>query len=371
MLRFSYSDDWNMERRVFLTTTGALSIAAVAGCLGRGNPEPASEIVSDPPAGIAVSDITTRTDSSELTGEGLIVTGTLENTGDVSVRVPRIDAVFYDADDVRLDDSYNFGETSNTIAPGEKVRFEIVHLGEPTEVARFTLAFAGSPPVDPTPTATETPTPTPEPVSESFSDDFEAGDIRTSTQWSLGLQDKQATQQNEADAQIVSESAPDGGSGSLAIAVQNGGRAVLTSSEQFRWDAPWLVEGMFNSQVRDSRFAYTRIGLFGGEVLIDMDFSSGTAGITGRDERVNPVEENIGEWQDGVWYAYDCEYDGDSQYQLSVWDTSQTRPSSPTAVATGRTLSDTETTLMIRAYAGGDITVNHAFIRFTAGEALE
>jgi hypothetical protein len=371
IIRVFYSDNCNMERRIFLTTTSALSITAIAGCLGGGNPEPASEIISDPPSGIAVSDISTRTDSSELTGEGLIVTGTLENTRNESVRVPRIDAVFYDADEIRLDDNYNFGETSNTIAPGERVRFEIVHLGDPTEVARFTLAFAGSTPSSGTPTETETPTPTPEPVNESFSDDFEAGDIRTSTQWSLNLQDKQATQQKEADAQIMSESAPDGGSGSLSIAVQNGGRAVLTSSEQFRWDAPWLVEGMFKPQVRNNRFAYTRIGLFGSEVLLDMDFSSGTAGITGQNESVNPIQENIGEWQDGVWYAYDCEYDGDSRYQLTVWDTSQTRPTSPTAVTTGRTLSDTEMAMMIRAYAGGDITVNHAFIRFTAGEALE
>jgi hypothetical protein len=109
-----------MDRRVFLTTTGALSMTAVAGCFGGGNPQPTSEIIAGPPTGIAVSDISTRTDSSELTGEGLIVTGTLENTGDESVRVPRIDAVFYAGDDVRLDDSYNFGETSDRIAPGGK-----------------------------------------------------------------------------------------------------------------------------------------------------------------------------------------------------------------------------------------------------------
>ena len=365
-----------MDRRAFLMTTGALSITTVAGCLGGGNTEPTSEIIADPPTGILVSDITTGTESSELTGDGLLVTGTLENTRDESVRVPRIDAVFYDSGDVRLDDSYNFGETSDRIAPGERVRFEIVYLGDPTEVARFTLAFAGSSPgpaisSTSTPTETETPTATPEPVSESFSDEFESGDIRTSTQWSLDLQDKQATQETEAEAQIVAESAPDGGTGSLSVTVRDGGRAVLTSSEEVRWDAPWRVEGMFKPQVRNNRFAYTRIGLFGGEVLLDMDFGSATAGITGRNNSVNPVQEDIGEWRDGVWYAYDCEYDGDSRYQLTVWDASQTRPTSPTAVTTGRTLTNTEMAMMIRAYAGGDVTINHAFIRFTAGEALE
>jgi hypothetical protein len=357
-------------------------MTAVAGCLGGNPPEPTSEIIADPPTGIVVSDISTRTESSELTGEGLIVTGTLENTGDEPVRVPHIDAVFYSADDVRLDDTYNYGETSDRIAPGEKVQFDIVYLGDTTEVARFTLAFAGSTSVGSNPstdTTTETENETSEepeeepsePVSESFSDEFVSGDIRTSTQWSLNLQDKQATEQKEAEAQIVEEAAPDGGSGSLSVTVRNGGRAVLTSSEEFRWDAPWRVDGMFKPQVQNNRFAYTRIGLFGGEVLLEIDFASSMAGITGRNESVTPVQEDIGEWQDGVWYAYNGEYDGDSRYLLTVWDASEARPESPTAVTTGRTLSDTEMPMMIRAYAGGDVTVNHAFIRYNAGEELE
>jgi hypothetical protein len=241
------------------------------------------------------------------------------------VRVPRIDAVFYAADDVRLDDSYNCRETSNTIGPGEKVRFEIVYLGNPADVTRFTLSFADSTPgasTSPTPTETQTPTSTPEPVNESFSDDFDEGDIRTSTLWSLDLEDKMTTQQKEADAQIVSEPSPDGGNGSLSFAVQNGGRTVLTSSDQFRWNTPWLVEGMFKPQVRNNRFAHTRIGVFGGEVLLDMDFSSASTGITGRNESVNPVREDIGEWRDDVWYSYDCEYDGESRYQLTLWKAS-------------------------------------------------
>jgi hypothetical protein len=105
--------------------------------------------------------------------------------------------------------------------------------------------------------------------------------------------------------------------------------------------------------------------------LLDIDFASTSAGIIGRNEGVNPVQEDIGEWQDDVWYAYDCEYDGESRFLFTVWEASQTRPSSPTAVTTGRTLSDTEMPMMIRAYAGGDIIVNHAFIRYKAGEALE
>lgn len=356
-------------------------MTAVAGCLGGNPPEPTSEIIADPPNGIVVSDISTRTESSELTGEGLIVAGTLENTGDEPVHVPRIDAVFYNTDDVRLDETYNYGESSDRIAPGEKVQFDIVRLGDTTEVARFTLAFAGSTSggsgSSDTPTEAEDETPeeteeeTPEPVSESFSDEFESGDIRTSTLWSLNLQDKQATQQKEAEAQIIEEAAPDDGNGSLSVTVRNGGRAVLTSSEEFRWDAPWRVDGMFQPQVRDDRFAYTRIGLFGGEVLLEMDFASAAVGITGRNESVTPVTEDIGEWQDDVWYAYDGQYDGDSRYLLTVWDASETQPESPTAVTTGRTLSDAEMPMMIRAYAGGDITVNHAFISYRAGEALE
>ena len=366
-----------MERRRFLTTTGVLSITAVAGCLGGNPPDPTSEIIVDPPTGIVVSDISTRTESSELTGEGLIVTGTLENIGDETVRIPRIDAVFYNADDVRLDETYNYGESSDRIAPGEKVQFDIVHLGDTTEVARFTLAFAGStsggPDSSDTPTKTEDETPeeTPKPVSESFSDEFESRDIRTSTRWSLNLQDKQATQQKEAEAQIVEEAAPDGGNGSLSVTVRNGGRAVLTSSEEFRWDAPWRVDGMFKPQVQNNRFAYTRIGVFGGEVLLEIDFATSTAGITGRNESVTPVQEDIGEWQEGVWYAYNGEYDGDSRYLFTVWDASETRPESPTAVTTGRTLSDTEMPMMLRAYAGGDVTVNHAFIRYNAGDEVE
>jgi hypothetical protein len=366
-----------MERRTFITTTGALSLSAIAGCIG-GNAEPSAEILADPPEGITVSDIDASTDSNELTGDGLVVTGVLENTGSETARIPLIEAVFYDADDVRLGESNNLIQSTDPIASGEKVQFQIFYFGDPAEVARYTLTFSGSTSTSGstaasagTETPTRTETSTPEPVSESFFDGFETGDIRTSTRWSLDLQDKVATQPKEADAQIVSESAPDGGSGSLSISVLNGGRAVITSSEQYRWDAPWLVEGMFKPQVRDSRFAYTRIGLYGGEVLLDMAFNTTSVGIQGRNEQVTPVQEDIGEWKDNVWYAYDCEYDGESRYLLTVWEASESRPTSPTAVTTGRPLNDSELPLMIRAYAGGDVTVNHAFIGYQAGESME
>ncbi|KPN31958.1 hypothetical protein SY89_02715 [Halolamina pelagica] len=200
-----------MERRKYLLSAGTVAVSAVAGCLGGGSVEPTFEIIADPPTQVQVTDITAEPDSSELTGEGLVVSGTLENTGDVDIRVPRIDAVFYGEEDVRLDDSYNFGETSETIAPGEKVRFEVVYLGDPSEVSRYTLAFSDSTPgysTTSTPTDTETPTPTPEPVEESFSDGFETVEIDSSPDWTLDLRDKRATSQLEADARIVAESAP-------------------------------------------------------------------------------------------------------------------------------------------------------------------
>ena len=367
-----------MKRRTLLSTTGILSTAAIAGCLGGGSSEPDYEIITDLPENIAVSDIKTERFSSELVGDGLTVTGTLENTGDEPTGLPRIGATFYGEGDVQLDTDAE-GGLFDSIGPGEKVQFSLVYLGDPEKVTRYTLSFPevvstslDSSNDNQTDTEdSEEETPTPEPVSESFSDDFETGDIRTSRRWSLNLQDKMATEQKEADAEIVAESAPDGGDGSLSVTVRNGGRAVLTSSEEFRWDAPWLVEGLFKPQVRNNRFANTRIGLFGGEVLLDIDFASASAGIIGRNGSVNPVQEDIGEWQDDVWYAYDCEYDGESRFLFTVWEASQTRPSSPTAVTTGRTLSDTEMPMMVRAYAGGDITVNHAFIRYKAGEALE
>lgn len=244
--------------------------------------------------------------------------------------------------------------------------------GESREVA--TLTYSGTPnqhseAQTPTQTPTETPTPTPEPVNESFRADFEGGDIRTSREWTLSLQDKSATPKKEADAKIVDESGPDDGSGSLSISANNGGRVVATTSDQYQWNAPWVVEGMFKPEIRDSRFANTRIGLLGGEILLTMDFHRTTVKIEGGPVKAGPTD--IGEWKSGSWYGYDCEYDGESTYALTVWELSSARPERPTAaVQAGRIVNPRTAPLQLRAYAGGDISVNHAYISYNAGEAL-
>lgn len=361
-----------INRRKFVASTTGLSIVGLAGCSGNSQQNLEYEIVAEPPAGLVYTDIKSSTDESDLLGEVFVITGTLENTDSVEMDVPEIIGTAYTADDVMLGDATNGAQRGDTIAPGEKVRFTIKISTEADDVGQYSLEFIGeeAPTVEPTPSESETESPPPEPVNESFYDDFDSGDIRTSTQWQLNLIDKQATEMVEADASIVSESGPDDGNGSLSFAVQNGGRATATSSEVYRWDAPFLVEGAFKLDVRMDRFAHTRIGLFGGEVLIDIDIPNTSAGIDSRNGRVDFVRTDIGEWKDGVWYLYDCEYDGDGRYSLTLWEESSDRSNQPTAVTRGQPLDDTELPIVITNYAGGDITANHAFIRYTAGDAL-
>lgn len=363
-----------INRRNFVASTTALSIAGLAGCSGNSQQSPEHEVLTEPPAGLEYSDIESSRDESDLLGEVFVITGTLENTNSVEMKVPEIIGTAYTTDDVMLGDATNGAQLGDSIGPGEKVRFTIKISTEADDVGQYSLEFIGRevPTVDQTPSQTETETenPPPEPVSESFYDGFESGNIKTSTQWQLSLIDKQATELVEADASIVGEAGPDGGSGSLSFRVQNGGRATATSSNAYRWDAPFLVEGAFKLDVRMDRFAHTRVGLFGGEILIDVDIPNTFVGINSRNERADFVRTDVGEWKDGVWYLYDCEYDGDGRYSLTVWEESSDRPDQPTAVTRGEPLGDAELPLVITNYAGGDITANHAFIRYTAGEEL-
>lgn len=237
-----------------------------------------------------------------------------------------------------------------------------------TALDRFVTSInnpAANPPVSPTPTAT------PEPVSDSFVDEFETGAIRDSSLWSLTLTDKRATRQKEATAEIVTESAPDGGNHSLSFSVQNGGRATATTRETYRWDAPWLVEGLFKPVLRNNRFASAYIGLLGGEVVLQLEFNRQLAKIVPRNFFVESSQTEIGEWRNDVWYAYDCEYDGESQYTCTIWEAAQPRPTSPTVTTTGKQPGNGTLPLSLAAYAGGDIAVNHAYIRYSAGEALK
>lgn len=361
-----------LNRRKFVAAAAGTSILGLAGCTGTAQSSPVYEVIAEPPTGLAYGDIETSTEDSDLLGELFVITGTLENTSEQEMEIPLIIGVAYTSDDIRLARATNGAQPGRPIGPGERVRFKIEIATETDDVGQFTLEFRGeSPPAASTETPTETPTPVPEPVSESFYDGFEAGDIRTSTEWALRLQDKRATQQVEAEAIIIDETGPDGGNGSLSFRVQDGGRATVTTSETYRWDAPFLVEGAFKLDVRANRFSHTRIGLFGGEILIDIDIPRTSAGIDSRNERVDLVRTDIGEWKNGVWYLYDCAYDGEGRFSLTVWEESTTRPSTPTAVTRGVPLDDSELPLTITNYAGGDITANHAFIRYTAGEALE
>jgi hypothetical protein len=220
-----------------------------------------------------------------------------------------------------------------------------------------------NPPVSPTPTAT------PETVSDSFVDEFETGAIRDGSRWSLRLTDKPATRQKEAEAQIVTETAPDGGNNSLSFNVQNGGRATATTTETYRWDAPWLVEGLFKPTLRNNRFASAYVGLLGGEVVLQFEFNRHLAKFAAPNSFVDSAQADIGEWKTDVWYAYDCEYDGESQYACTIWEASQSRPASPTVTTTGNQPGNGTRPLSLAAYAGGDISVNHAFVRYSIGEA--
>lgn len=363
----------SINRRNFVVLTAGLSLTGLAGCTGNARRNPTYEVLAEPPTGLTYTDIETSTDESDLLGEMFVITGTLENTGSQGMEIPLIIGEAYTSDEVKLGEATNGIQPGNLIGPGERVRFTIEIATETDDVERFTLEFRGEdgPATSSTPTPTETATPTPEPVNESFYAGFESGDIRTSTVWGLQLQDKRATQQVEAEAAIIEETGPDGGNGSLSFGVRNGGRATASTSEAYRWDAPFRVDGAFKLDVVMDRFAHTRIGLFGGEILLDIDVPNTTVGIDGRNERVDPVRTDIGEWKNGVWYLYDCEYDGDGRHILTVWEGSTARPDSPTAVTRGQPLDDTQLPLVITNYAGGDITANHAFIRYTAGDALQ
>jgi hypothetical protein len=77
-----------------------------------------------------------------LVGDGLTVTGTLENTGDEPTGLPRIGATFYGEGDVQLDTDAE-GGLFDSIGPGEKVQFSLVYLGDPENVTRYTLSFPG------------------------------------------------------------------------------------------------------------------------------------------------------------------------------------------------------------------------------------
>jgi len=364
-IRYSTISEYVMNRRTLLSTTGALSVTIVAGCLGNDSSEPDYEIITDLPENIGVSDIKTEAFSTDL-GDGLTVTGTLENTGDESTELPRIEAIFYGEGDVQLDDDVETN-TFKSIGPDERVQFSFSYIGDPEEVTHYTLSFPDVESTTPDSSGEsqtdegETPTSEDEPElsSEQFSDDWADGQYTSNPKWNIRGDGERGY------VEIVPEPSPDGGSNSFSLVGDRGGGSLAYTHQDLRFDVEWLTEAVFKPVTITNRnnFRFYLDSDFSGSfnsigIVINVGFRDGpgetqltTPNISG--DHIQSSEPGIViNWQENQWYKLKCYHDGDGVYRLKVWETGQAEPPEYQTQSVGSTGGAEKSKLAISQYVG-------------------